>query len=101
LIAFEIAFDPKALELTVPLNRTNKSLKRGRVNNLMPEESSSSSSSKWAYAFAAILIILIVNTAVFAVAFLNLQNQLEETEASITEQRNSGPAEPNRNSGHY
>ena len=52
----------------------------------MPEESSSSSSSKWAYAFAAILIILIVNTAVFAVAFLNLQNQLEETEASITEQ---------------
>jgi len=52
----------------------------------MPEEHSSSSSSKWAYAFAAILIILIVNTAVFTVAFLNLQNQLEETEASITEQ---------------
>jgi len=52
----------------------------------MPEESSSSSSSKWAYAFAAILIILIVNTAVFAVAFLNLQNQLEKMEASITEQ---------------
>ena len=52
----------------------------------MPEEHSSSSSSKWAYAFAAILIILIVNTAVFAVAFLNLQNQLEKMEASITEQ---------------
>jgi len=52
----------------------------------MPEEYSSSSSNKWAYAFAAILIILIVNTAVFAVAFLNLQNQLEKMEASITEQ---------------
>jgi S1-C subfamily serine protease len=53
---------------------------------LMPEESSPSSSSKWAYAFAAILILLIVSTAVFAVAFLNIQNQLEEMEASIVEQ---------------
>jgi S1-C subfamily serine protease len=52
----------------------------------MPEESSPSSSSKWAYAFAAILILLIVSTAVFAVAFLNIQNQLEEMEASIVEQ---------------
>ena len=52
----------------------------------MPEEHSSSVSSKWIYAFAAILILLIVNTAVFAVAFLSLQNQLEEMEASITEQ---------------
>jgi S1-C subfamily serine protease len=56
------------------------------VNNLMPEEPSSPSSSKWIYAFAAILILLIVNTAVFAVAFLNLQNQLETMETSITEQ---------------
>ncbi len=52
----------------------------------MPEEPSSSVSSKWIYAFAAILILLIVNTAVFAVAFLNLQNQLEEMETSLTEQ---------------
>jgi S1-C subfamily serine protease len=52
----------------------------------MPEETSSSSSSKWIYAFAAILILLIVNTAVFAVAFLNLQNQLETVETSLTEQ---------------
>jgi len=52
----------------------------------MPEEPSSSSSSKWIYAFAAILILLIVNTAVFAAAFLNLQNQLEKMETSITEQ---------------
>ncbi|MGD9130125.1 MAG: trypsin-like peptidase domain-containing protein [Candidatus Bathyarchaeota archaeon] len=52
----------------------------------MPEESSSSSSSKWAYAFAAILILLIVNTAVFAVAFLNLQTQLETMETTLTEQ---------------
>ncbi len=52
----------------------------------MPEEPSKPSSNKWIYAFAAILIILIVNTAVFAVAFLNLQNQLEEMETSITAQ---------------
>jgi S1-C subfamily serine protease len=52
----------------------------------MPEETSSSSSSKWIYAFAAILILLIVNTAVFAVAFLNLQTQLETMEINITGQ---------------
>jgi S1-C subfamily serine protease len=52
----------------------------------MPEETSSSSSSKWIYAFAAILILLIVNTAVFAVAFLNLQTQLETMETNITGQ---------------
>jgi S1-C subfamily serine protease len=70
----------------VTLKRTNTHLKHGRVNNLMPEEPSSSSSNKWIYAFAAILILLIVNTAVFAVAFLNLQNQLEKMETTITEQ---------------
>ncbi len=70
----------------VTLKRTKSIVKYGRVNDLMPEESSSSSSSKWAYAFAAILILLIVNTAVFAVAFLNLQNQLEKMETSLTEQ---------------
>jgi len=69
-----------------PLKRTNTSLKRGRVNDLMPEESSSSSSNKWIYAFAAILILLIVNTAVFAVAFLNLQTQLEKMETNLIEQ---------------
>jgi len=52
----------------------------------MPEEPSSSSSCKWIYAFAAILILLIVSTAVFAVAFLNLQTQLETMETSITGQ---------------
>ncbi len=53
---------------------------------MMPEEQSPSSSNKWAYAFAAILIILIVNTGVFAVAFLNIQNQLETMDASLAEQ---------------
>ena len=52
----------------------------------MPEETAPPSSSKWAYAFAAVIIILIVNTGVFAVAFLNLQNQLEDLETTITEQ---------------
>lgn len=56
------------------------------INNLMPEDQSPSSSNKWTYAFAAILIILIVNTGVFAVAFLNIQNQLETMDASLAEQ---------------
>ena len=55
---------------------------------MMPEEQSPSSSNKWAYAFAIIFIILIVNTGIFAVAFLNLQNQLETMEANLTEQSN-------------
>ena len=56
----------------------------------MPEETlpASSSSSKWAYAFAAILIILVVNTGVFAVAFLNLQNRMDTMETALTEQGN-------------
>ncbi len=53
---------------------------------MMPEDQSPSSSNKWTYAFAAILIILIVNTGVFAVAFLNIQNQLETMDASLAEQ---------------
>ncbi len=43
-------------------------------------------SSKRSYAFAAIIIILIANTAIFAVAFLHLQNQLNNMEAALTEQ---------------
>jgi S1-C subfamily serine protease len=70
----------------VTLKRADTRLNRGRVSKLMPEEPSSSSSSRWAYAFAAVLILLIVNTAVFAVAFLNLQTQLEKMETSLTEQ---------------
>jgi len=54
----------------------------------MPEESSSSNSSKWVYAFTAILILLIVNTVVFAVAFLNFQDQLETIETRLAEQSN-------------
>jgi len=52
----------------------------------MTEESSSSVSSKWIYVFAAVLILLIVNTGVFVVAFWGLQNQLETMETSLTEQ---------------
>jgi S1-C subfamily serine protease len=42
--------------------------------------------SKRSYASVAILILLIVNTAIFAVAFLNLQNQLINMETTIAEQ---------------
>ena len=62
-----------------------------KVHDLMPEDtqlSSSSRSSKWGYASVVILIILIVNTGIFAVAFLNLQNRLETMETTITKQSN-------------
>ncbi len=74
------------------LNRTVISLKHlGRIRRKSPfmtETPPPSGSSKWSYAFAAILIILIVNTTIFAVAFLNLQNQLENMETSLAEQKN-------------
>ncbi|MCW4015486.1 MAG: trypsin-like peptidase domain-containing protein [Candidatus Bathyarchaeota archaeon] len=53
----------------------------------MSEESlPSSSSSKRSYALAAIIMLLVVSTLVFAVAFLNLQNQMEAMDTRITEQ---------------
>jgi S1-C subfamily serine protease len=45
-------------------------------------------SNKRSYALAVILIILIANTAIFAVAFFSLQNQLEDMQTTITEQNN-------------
>jgi S1-C subfamily serine protease len=53
--------------------------------------------NKRSYALVAILIILIVNTAIFAVAFLNLQNQLENMETTITEQSRDIQDLQNRN----
>jgi S1-C subfamily serine protease len=43
-------------------------------------------SNKRSYALAIILILLIANTAIFAVAFFSLQNQLENMQTTITEQ---------------
>ena len=62
--------------------------KNMEIRNLMPEEAPNSprSSSKLVYAFVALFIILVVNTGVFGVAFLNLQNQLETMDTSLTEQ---------------
>jgi S1-C subfamily serine protease len=50
----------------------------------MSEESSRS--IRWDYAFAAVLIMLIVNTSVFLVSFMSIQNQLDTMDATITEQ---------------
>ena len=51
------------------------------------EAPSSPIPSKRSYAFVAILILLLANTAIFAVALLNLQSQLENMETTITEQK--------------
>jgi S1-C subfamily serine protease len=50
------------------------------------EPSPSPASNKRSYALAIILIILIANTAIFAVALFNLQNQLQNMQVTITEQ---------------
>jgi len=58
------------------------------IRNLIPEEApnSSKSSRKLVYALVALFIILVINTGVFGLAFLNLQNQLETMDTSLTEQ---------------
>jgi S1-C subfamily serine protease len=43
-------------------------------------------SNKRSYALAVILIILMANTVIFAVAFFSLQSQLEDMQATITKQ---------------
>ena len=48
----------------------------------------SSSSFKWNYVFATVLIMVIVNTGVFIVAFLSAQNQLETMQTTLAEQSN-------------
>ena len=58
------------------------------IRNLIPEEAPNSSkiSRKLVYALVALFIILVINTGVFGLAFLNLQNQLETMDTSLTEQ---------------
>jgi S1-C subfamily serine protease len=58
------------------------------MRNLIPEEAPNSprSSGKLVYALVALFIILLINTVVFGVAFLNLQKQLETMDTSLTEQ---------------
>jgi S1-C subfamily serine protease len=58
------------------------------MRNLIPEEAPNSprSSGKLVYALVALFIILLINTVVFGVAFLNLQNQLETMDTNLTEQ---------------
>ena len=52
----------------------------------MTEKPSSSFSNKWTYAFLAILIVLIINTGIFAMAYLNTQRQLATVQTSLTNQ---------------
>ncbi|MEJ2240757.1 MAG: trypsin-like peptidase domain-containing protein [Candidatus Bathyarchaeota archaeon] len=57
---------------------------------MISEESqtSRSHSNKWGYVLGLIIIILIINTGFFAVAFLNLQNQLKNMEKNLAENNN-------------
>jgi len=52
----------------------------------MTEKPSSSVSNKWTYAFVATLVVLIINTGIFAIAYLNIQRQLATIQTSLTEQ---------------
>lgn len=52
----------------------------------MTEKHSSSVSNKWTYAFVATLVVLIVNTGIFAIAYINIQHQLATIRTSLTDQ---------------
>jgi S1-C subfamily serine protease len=52
----------------------------------MTEKPSSSVSNKWTYAFVATLVVLIINTGIFAIAYLNTQHQLATIQTSLTNQ---------------
>ena len=52
----------------------------------MTEKPSSSISSKWTYAFVAILVVLIINTGIFTIAYLNTQRQLATIQTTLTDQ---------------
>ena len=52
----------------------------------MTEKPSSSVSNKWKYAFVAPLVVLIINTGIFAIAYLNIQGQLATIRTSLTDQ---------------
>ncbi len=58
------------------------------IRNLMFEDAPNppKSSRKLIYALVALFIILIINTGVFGLAFLNLQKQLETMDTNLTEQ---------------
>jgi S1-C subfamily serine protease len=52
----------------------------------MTEKPSSSFSNKWTYAFVAILVVLIIDTGIFAIAYFNIQRQLAVSQRSLTDQ---------------
>ncbi len=52
----------------------------------MTEKPVSSDSNKWAYAFLAILIVLVINTGIFVIAYLNTQNQLVDLQTNLANQ---------------
>ena len=52
----------------------------------MTEKQSSSVSNKWTYAFVAILVVLIINTGIFTIAYLNTQRQLATIQTTLTDQ---------------
>jgi S1-C subfamily serine protease len=52
----------------------------------MTEQPSFPSSKKWMYAFTIVLVILIINTGIFAIAYWNLQNRLSTIQTSLTNQ---------------
>ncbi|RLI44790.1 trypsin [Candidatus Bathyarchaeota archaeon] len=57
-----------------------------KENMVMTEQPSSPSINKWTYAFIITLTILIVNTGIFTIAYLNIQNQLSTIQETLTDQ---------------
>ena len=52
----------------------------------MTEKPLLSISSKWTYAFVAVLVVLIANTGIFTIAYINTQRQLANIQTTLTDQ---------------
>jgi len=52
----------------------------------MEERPSSPVSNKWAYAFAIAIVILVINTVIFTIAYFNIQNRLSTLQTGLTNQ---------------
>jgi S1-C subfamily serine protease len=63
-------------------------LKVGVKNILTFEDSAFKNSNKRSYVLVAVLIMIIINTGVFVVVFINMQNQLQKMQISLNQQSN-------------
>ena len=79
---------PKSLELIARIRIVNICAALEQDGKLMTEQSGSSGSDKRSYVLVTILVLLVVNTAVLALALSAVQNRIQALDNQIAEQNN-------------